>query len=343
MPYAILRTAKLSTLGQIAASAQHTFRERETPNADLARTPDNIVRGATSSRALVDAVKARVALAEQIGKDPVLCIEYMVTLSPEAWHANGGHVGEKSGYFRDAAAWIIKRHGADNVVSLAVHRDETTPHLVAYVVPLVEREARTRRRSVIVGKEADGQLVRETREFPEEAKRVLSAKHFLGGREKLRAMQTDFAEKVGRKHGLERGLEGSRARHQTVKQFYARINKAPEIGALKIPKREIIKGVLLDSVETDESYSKRILLALNEQIEPLAGKAKLTDAASARAREMARTAQEAHRREEIQRERVKQLEAERQALIETIRRGGPELERLQAELSKPKVKRDLSR
>jgi hypothetical protein len=336
MPYAILRTTKLSTLGQIAASAKHTFRERETPNADPARTPDNIVRGAKSSCELVDAVKARVALAEETGKDPVLCIEYLVTLSPEAWHANGGHVGEKSGYFRNAAEWIVKRHGAENVVSLTVHRDETTPHLVAYVVPLVEKEAKTRRRSVIVGKDADGQLVRETREFSEAAKRVLSAKHFLGGREKLRAMQTDFAEQVGRKHGLQRGLEGSRARHQTIKQFYARINKSPEIEPLRLPERHIQKGLLVDSVETDEAYAQRIRLALTEQIEPLTQKARLADAASVRAWEMERTAREARRQEEIQRDRVKQLEAERQSLTTAIQRGGPDLERLREELGKTK-------
>ena len=33
MPYAIIRHAKIKTLGNLAASAQHTFRERETPNA----------------------------------------------------------------------------------------------------------------------------------------------------------------------------------------------------------------------------------------------------------------------------------------------------------------------
>ena len=34
MPYAILRTAKLTSLGSVGGSAQHNFRERDTPNAD---------------------------------------------------------------------------------------------------------------------------------------------------------------------------------------------------------------------------------------------------------------------------------------------------------------------
>lgn len=37
--FAILRCAKIKTLGNMGASLQHTFRERDTPNADTRRTP----------------------------------------------------------------------------------------------------------------------------------------------------------------------------------------------------------------------------------------------------------------------------------------------------------------
>ncbi|WP_171496447.1 plasmid recombination protein, partial [Acinetobacter sp. TUM15372] len=74
-----------------------------------------------------------------------------------------------------------------------IHRDETTPHLVAYVVPI----------------DLEGKL---------------NAREFLGGRSKLSKMQTDFDNEV--KHlGLERGLEGSKAEHTTIKDFYAEIQK----------------------------------------------------------------------------------------------------------------------
>ena len=39
--YAIMRCSKLKTMGSVASSLQHNFRERETPNADADRTPDN--------------------------------------------------------------------------------------------------------------------------------------------------------------------------------------------------------------------------------------------------------------------------------------------------------------
>ena len=39
--FAILRTAKLKTLGNIGGSLAHTYRTRETTNADPSRTGDN--------------------------------------------------------------------------------------------------------------------------------------------------------------------------------------------------------------------------------------------------------------------------------------------------------------
>lgn len=52
--FAILRCAKIKTLGNMGASLQHTFRERETPNADPARRIDNTVLvGGTDSAAVL--------------------------------------------------------------------------------------------------------------------------------------------------------------------------------------------------------------------------------------------------------------------------------------------------
>jgi Plasmid recombination enzyme. len=47
---------------------------------------------------------------------------------------------------------------------------------------------------------------------------------FLGGRKLLSDMQTDFANRVSH-IGLERGIEGSRAKHTKIKEHYAEIQK----------------------------------------------------------------------------------------------------------------------
>ncbi|MEB0182981.1 plasmid recombination protein, partial [Pseudomonas sp. CCC3.2] len=45
---------------------------------------------------------------------------------------------DTGGYFDRAIAWLKARHGGANIVCAAIHLDETTPHLVAYIVPLTK-------------------------------------------------------------------------------------------------------------------------------------------------------------------------------------------------------------
>lgn len=200
MTYCILRTKKLKTFGSIAGSAQHTFREIPTPNADSSRTHLNWTSGANSSSLICGAVKS--LLPEKRRKDAVLCIEYLITASPE-WF-EGRAKNEWKAYFNNAIDWLKDRHGAENLVCLNLQRDEKSPHLVAYVVPNLK----------------DGRL---------------SAKEFLGGRAKLTAMQTDFSNRVGKPAGLSRGLEGSTTKHTTAKQYSAALAQNPTMEPPKPP------------------------------------------------------------------------------------------------------------
>ncbi|MFW8412462.1 plasmid recombination protein, partial [Klebsiella pneumoniae] len=81
--YAIMRCKKLATMGSVAAALQHCYRERETPNADAERTPDNEHRAATSTDAAMG--RLRELLPEKRRKDAVLAVEYVMTASPEWW------------------------------------------------------------------------------------------------------------------------------------------------------------------------------------------------------------------------------------------------------------------
>ena len=80
MSYAILRTAKLKTLGNISGSLAHTYRTIDTPNADASRTHLNDNSLPTHADAL-QAIKDK--LPEKTRKNGVLCIEYLITASPE--------------------------------------------------------------------------------------------------------------------------------------------------------------------------------------------------------------------------------------------------------------------
>lgn len=201
MSYAILRAKKLKSMGAVARSARHTFREQPTPNADPAQLSRNRTVGAQSTDSLLQVMKGR--LPDKRRCDAVLCIEYLITASPEAFKRHGGRLDDLGGgYFSDALAWLKRRHGAANVVSSTVHLDESTPHLVAYVVPLTK----------------DGRL---------------SCRDFLGGPAKLRLMQDEFQATCGASRGLERGVRGSNAKHEEVAAFYEVLKAtgaAPHLG-----------------------------------------------------------------------------------------------------------------
>ena len=202
MKYAILRTQKLKATGAVWRSLKHAFREQPTPNADPAKAAQNAHLGATSAAEAMQRVRER--LPEKRRKDAVLAIEYLITASPEAMQAMDAR--GRDGYFNDALKWLRERHGGSNVVYAGIHRDETTPHMYAYVVPLDEATGR------------------------------LNARKWLGGAKALSEMQTEFAQVVGARHGLERGIKGSRAKHERVSRHYGLVNqaadKAAELGML---------------------------------------------------------------------------------------------------------------
>ena len=226
MSFAILRTAKLKSFGEIGGSLSHNYRDRPTPNANPQQTPLN-EHSLQNAELVMNAIKDK--LPEKRRKDAVLCVEYLITASPD-WV--GWNRLEEKKYFDDAKRWLEDRHGKDNVIATTIHRDESTPHMIAYVVPLV-----------------DGKL---------------NAKKFLGGREKLSKMQTDFADNVGKSVGLVRGLEGSKAEHQTIKQYYANVNTAVKISpdvVLDVPEKRLL--------ESKESYENRVFEVLDQEVSPL--------------------------------------------------------------------------
>ena len=187
MSFAIYRTAKLKSFGEIGGSLSHTYRTRPTPNADENKLHLNKHIFETYNQCF-DALKN--AIPEKRRSNAVLCIEHLITASPD-W--NGWGTKKEEEFFKKSLEFLNNKYGKENVIACSIHRDETTPHLIVYVVPIDEKGG-------------------------------LNAKKWLGGRAKLSQTQTDFANEV-KNLGLERGLENSKARHKTIKQFYAEIEK----------------------------------------------------------------------------------------------------------------------
>lgn len=263
MAYAILRVQKLKSAVAVHRSMKHAFREQDTPNAarELAHENDHI--GASSVAEAMQKFRGR--LPEKFRKDAVQCVEYLITGSPEGMHAKSKEAQDR--YFQDGLKWLRNKHGAENVIYAGIHRDESTPHMYAYVVPRVGEK--------------------------------LNCRAFLGGSKALSDMQTDFALTVGQAHRLERGIKGSKATHQRVSQFYARINdleRAPCITAEDIEPREFKReGVmevlrLTTRIEGPEMVAERLTTAIKASYAPALEKAAAFDLATRKAEESQKTA-----------------------------------------------------
>lgn len=289
----VLRVEKLTTMGNLAGSAEHTWRQRPTRTADSARTKLNEDwRDVSSSQALQEAVKARLAtLTEKPNAKRTLCLEYLVTANYEAFKEGGGDVDWRA-YFKDSVSWLERLHGAQNVVAVNIQHDELTPHLVVYVVPLVEESDKKVKRSVITGKNVDGSLKREVREVIKKGAVRLGASTFIDGRKKLSQMQTDFASAVGTRHGLLRGIKGSSAIHVTTKEWQDALSVPVKHGFLKpeafVPK-VLKKGFITSEVESDEERAQRVMGLIHRHYEKPLQVAKTAQIDRKRSKELTQT------------------------------------------------------
>jgi hypothetical protein len=192
--YAVLRIKKLKSWGDIAGADAHNFRERETPNANEERTQDNVNFAGKADQDSIEAIRAAIS-EQKIRKNAVLAVEMLMSASPEYFRpgkeseAGSYDAGRARAWGETSAQWLRERYG-DKVIKAVMHLDETTPHIHAVLVPL-DKNGKLNCRAL-----------------------------FGGSRHTLTELQTDYARAV-EPLGIERGLQGSRAKHQEVAKFYA--------------------------------------------------------------------------------------------------------------------------
>ena len=218
--YAIIRVEKHTSLGTIAGIGHHLDRTRETPNADperahLNRTWNGCEWVAWASEAResgshLQAFQARLKDFQTRGgtvqKNAVLAIEAIMTASPGAFKDPSF---DFEGWLQAQSEYAAQQFGAQNIISLVLHLDEETPHVHALILPEIERVERRGK------KPADPARLQLHRPKP-----ALSASHWVDGRAKLAALQSDYAAAMSR-FGLQRGKERSGARHVPVSEYYA--------------------------------------------------------------------------------------------------------------------------
>jgi hypothetical protein len=192
MSKCILRVAKITNQGSATGKTNHNYRLVEVPNADPERKHLNQEYLNNGEKNVWELATQRIEHADIKGvrKDAVRGMEFLITASPDAFGRDTtGLVStdyRSSTWVTDNLNFLKQKYGA-NLVAFTLHQDEKTPHIHAVVVPIT----------------ADGRL---------------SAKELFNPKS-LRSLQTEYARAM-QPYGLDRGIEGSRARHQTMKQIY---------------------------------------------------------------------------------------------------------------------------
>lgn len=188
---AICRVAKVKGSGSISGKSDHNYRLGHVPNADPDRQYLNQEYVNTYSR-LGPAIEERLVDAgiSKTRQDAVKGMEFILTASPERFKRDA--TGQALGDYREHP-WVkanlefMQQKYGPNLVAFTLHQDEKTPHIHAVVVPIT----------------ADGRLC---------AKELFTPRT-------LRELQTDYAQAM-KSFGLERGIEGSRAKHVEMKHIY---------------------------------------------------------------------------------------------------------------------------
>ena len=232
MAKAIFLMKKLKTGGQIAGSASHVQRDRETPNANPYK--ENVWLIGNPEQDLVEDTFNHIG-NQTIRKNAVLCVELVLSASPEFFRpSTQAEPGEYeqlqlNRWLNFNKKWLQERFSVtpegisvphdsvlassrdddpegirrslrvsqrkNRIISATAHLDEVTPHIHAHMVPIDKR-----------GK--------------------LNASAFFGSPKLLREWQDEYAQAM-KPLGLERGIKGSKATHIDIRRYYTNIN-SPE-------------------------------------------------------------------------------------------------------------------
>ena len=138
--YSFVSTEKIKDLGAFSRKLEHNFRiGGRVPNADPMKSylNEELIKLEPGSdyikeynKRVLDSVYYQT---HKIRKDAVRGIEVMMTFSSKDIPKDFDFEQWK----KENVEWLQSYFGKDNVVSAVLHMDETTPHIHAVVIPMV--------------------------------------------------------------------------------------------------------------------------------------------------------------------------------------------------------------
>ena len=121
--------------------------------------------------------------------------------------------GRIEDWCNDSLKWIRETYGEQNLVSAVLHMDEKTPHIHATVIPIVTGERRK------AGQEEQNGKKKYRKKNPQDVR--LCADDVMA-RHRLKHYQDTYAQAMN-KYGLQRGVDGSLAKHISTMQYYKQL------------------------------------------------------------------------------------------------------------------------
>lgn len=242
MGYAVLHMEK--TNGTDAAMSAHIERTIKPKNADESRTHLNreLITFPDGVESRTQAIQHRLdnaGLTRKIGNNQVRAIRVLLTGTHEDMEriTQEGRLDE---WCSDNLKYLADTFGRENIVSAVLHMDEQPPpHIHATLVPIV-REERKR-------KKKEQQVKKRYRKKPTDAARLCADD--IMTRAKLKSYQDTYAQAMSG-YGLQRGIDGSEAKHIFTRQYYRDLMQQTEQLQTDI-------GQLQDRKETAQEELKR--------------------------------------------------------------------------------------
>ena len=192
------------------------------------------------------------------------CIEIIFSGSPETMCAMSPE--QVNAWANDTLAWAQSRWGYENVVSATLHCDEKTPHMHVIVVPIVQGQSR---RSA--SKERmDAAMGVDTRKYKTDTTRNRLCANEVYTKPLLYGYHTSYAETVGEKYGLSRGV---RAELGSYKKHTSSIEYNRQLAEETAEKERLIKDLTADYAEltsaventTSKLSAQREIMSLQEK------------------------------------------------------------------------------
>lgn len=208
--YAICRTEKIKAWSSLGKSVGHNLRTSNDTRSHLAKNHSEPIRVLTGDPAWEKdwrkQVKSMWLPGLKQGDRHTLAREFFLGASPE--YFENKTPAQVVQWAEANVEWLRERFGADRVKLAVLHLDEQSPHIAAYIVPL---KADTNRAGVVNTTRGNGWTLSD------------QAIGLGGSSACLVKLQDDYAAAMKR-FGLERGEPGSKAEHQTIKQWLKQLN-----------------------------------------------------------------------------------------------------------------------